>query len=195
MQIFKWLMALVVMMCVPMILECFKNFNRSDYRHSEEHLKERVKDIYSHVMLFYNRLGTLRKTDGLVPTEWPDFDRLYCTDDWNRKLAAVLQKEEKQEGGQGFFDWNYWLCAPDCDLLWVTDVEVIDKTGDQGTVSLVLHNGDSLAVPVLLNMVYERKDWRIDEITNNWNHHPHYRHYEWKHEMAAYLSASSQSLS
>ena len=146
------------------------------------YLKERIQKIYANVTLFYNRLDTLRQNGEGAPTRWPDFDKLYCSADWNDKLSAVTALEEESDGKRVFFDWNYWTCAEDYSFMYASDVEVIDKTGNTGTASLTLHNGD-MAVPVLLNMVFERGDWFIDEITNNWNRQPAYRYFEWKHEM------------
>ena len=190
-QIFKWLMALVVMVCVPWLLESCQNLRKTDYKHSEEYLKQRVQSIYANVTLFYNRLDSLRQTGEGEPTSWPDFDSLYCSDDWNSKVAAVTAIDEQHEGMQGFFEWSYWTCAQDFGFMFASDVEVIDKTGNQGTVSLTLHNGD-MAVPLLLSMVYEKGDWQIDEITNSWNHHPDYPYYEWKHEMQQYIGEEKQ---
>ncbi len=185
-QLFKGLVALMVMVCIPWLLESFRNLRKTDYQHSEEHLRERVQEIYAAVTLFYNRLHTLRQSGELAPTEWPDFDAQYCSDDWRAKVAAVIAADEGAEEGRGFFSWNYWTCSADMAFTYVSSVEIIDKTGDQGTASLVVHCGE-VATPVLLNMVYERGDWRIDDITNNWQRLPVLPYYEWKQEMENYL--------
>ena len=206
-QLFKGLVALMVMVCIPWLLESFRNLRKSDYQHSEEHLRERIQEIYANVTLFYNRLDTLRQTGELAPTAWPDFDAQYCTDDWRAMVAAVTAADEGCPDGQGFFSWNYWTCAADMDFTYVSNVEVIDKTGDRGTASLVVHHGTT-ATPVLLCMRFEHGDWRIDDITSNWQLPPsthsdivfptwqasapttggrQLRHYEWKQEMKNYL--------
>ena len=192
-QLFKWLMGLVVMVCVPWLLESCRNLRKTDYRHSEEYLKERVEKIYANVALFYNRLYELRQSGQGCPTQWPDFDSLYCSDDWNRHVAAVTELDDERGMETGFFGWNYWVCGEDFDFVYASDVEVIDKTGMQATVALAMHNGERV-VPVLLNMVYERGDWRIDEMTSNWNHHA-YGSYEWKLEMENYISHNSDASS
>ena len=143
-------------------------------------------EVYAAVTLFYNRLHTLRQSGELAPTEWPDFDAQYCSDDWRAKVAAVIAADEGAEEGRGFFSWNYWTCSADMAFTYVSSVEIIDKTGDRGTASLVVHCGE-VATPVLLNMVYERGDWRIDDITNNWQRLPVLPYYEWKQEMENYL--------
>jgi len=196
MHLFKWLMALVVMVSILWLLESFRNLRRTDFKHSEEYLRQRVQSIYANVALFYNRLYTLRLEGEAGPTQWPDFDRLYCSDDWNRHLADVARMDgartrqatadDGDDATEGFFTWNYWTCAETFDFVYATDVEVVDKTGRQATVQLVVHNGER-AVPVLLNMTFERGDWFIDEITNNWLRRSGQRHYEWKHEMEAYV--------
>ena len=101
-------------------------------------------------------------------------------------LKAVIAADEGAEEGRGFFSWNYWTCSADMAFTYVSSVEIIDKTGDRGTASLVVHCGE-VATPVLLNMVYERGDWRIDDITNNWQRLPVLPYYEWKQEMENYL--------
>lgn len=193
-QLFKGLVALMVMVCIPWLLESFRNLRKTDYRHSEEHLRERVQEIYAAVTLFYNRLYTLRQSGELAPTEWPDFDARYCSDDWQARVAAVSAADEaaaNDADGEGerrpFFSWNYWTCSADMAFTYVSGLEVIDKTGDRGTAALTVHCGE-VATPVLLSMVYERGDWRIDDITNNWQRLPVLPYYEWKHEMEAYLS-------
>lgn len=155
-QLFKWMMALAIVVYLPVLFERLRHIRQTDTKHSEEYIRQRVETIYFDVTRFYNRLGSLREELGL-PEVWPDFDHLYCTD---RYAAAggspwIMHKEEDEEPG----------------FIYVNKIEVIDHTGDQGTVSLVLHNGD-MAVPVLLNMVYERNDWFVDKITYNWEMAP-----------------------
>ncbi|MBQ7510149.1 MAG: hypothetical protein IJT53_04505 [Prevotella sp.] len=188
-QLFKWLMALVVMIGILWLLENCQNLRKTDFKHSDEYLRERVQKIYANVTLFYNRLDALRQNGEGGPTQWPDFDSLYCSEDWNRHVASVMDIDEKREGETGFFEWDYWTCSKDYAFMYATDIETIDRTGDQGTVSLVLHNGD-MKVPVLLNMVYERGDWYIDEMTNNWNRLPDLPYFEWKSEMKEYIKSS-----
>jgi hypothetical protein len=188
-QLFKWLMALVVMVCIPWLLESFRNLRNTDFKLSEEHLRQRVQTIYAKVTLFYNRLYTLRQEGEAGPTQWPDFDRLYCSDDWNRQLADVA-RVDSTDTDEDFFTWNYWTCAEGIDFVYYSDVEVIDKTGRQATVSLRMHSGDR-AVPVLLNMVYERGEWFIDEMTCNWLRQPGIPYREWKQEMKVYSTGKT----
>lgn len=184
-QIFKWMMALALMLYLPLLFEKLRNIKKTDYKRSGEYLKTRATAIYSHVTNFYNSLYQLRTAGGAVPTVWPDLDRLYCSDDWNRVLQSVQQAEA--DDGESLFDWSYWTCSDTLELLWVNHLEVVDHTGDQGTVSLVVHNGQK-AVPVLLTMVYERGDWYIDEITNSWTRDPRYPYREWKQAMKQRLA-------
>ena len=173
-QLFKWMMALAVMLYLPLLFEQVKGFRRKDRKHSDEYIKERVESMWFDVTHFYNQLATS------VPQVWPDFDRLYCSEAWNKCLAET---DNHQMG-------NYWigqglqipdnegqipdnrlqipdngLTVPDNEgqgnerlgFLYVNKLEVIDRTGDQATVSLTLHNGNR-AVPVLLVMVFEHDD-------------------------------------
>lgn len=180
-QLFKWMMALAIMIYMPLLFERLRNIRRTDTKHSEEYIRKRVEGIYFDVTHFYNQLGALRDDVG-EPEVWPDFDRLYCSDAWNEALGCTSDRFNEAVG-------NYWLAgyssgsvagsaaghgnrAPSSlGFLYANKVEVIDHTGDQGTASLVMHNGDE-AVPVLLNMVYERDDWFIDDMTFNWNVRP-----------------------
>lgn len=180
-QLFKWIMALAVMLYVPLLFESLRNIRKTNYRHSSEYLKVRATAIYSHVTRFYNTLYRLRTAGGDEPERWPDLDRLYCSNAWNQALQRVQQMEE-ENGGESLFDWSYWTCADTMGPLAISHLEVIDHTGDQGTVSLTVHNGQ-MAVPVLLTLVYERNDWYIHEITNSWTHDPRYPYREWRQTM------------
>ena len=192
-------MALAIMIYLPVLFEHLRGIRKSDSKHSEEYIRDRVQHIYFEVTHFYNQLGALREDVG-GPTEWPDFDHLYCSEAWNKVVDALQHSEalssatEKQHPESLPTTGSYWLGVPGLGFLYINKVEVIDHTGDQGTVSLVLHNGDA-AVPVLLNMVYERDDWFIDNITYYWNVCPsktgrgseesnELRPYDWRQEMA-----------
>ena len=175
-------MALAIMLYLPVLFERVRRIRKTDTRHSAEYIKQRVESIYFDVTHFYNQL-TARMADpleetGTVPETWPDFDRLYCSEAWNKCMA-----ECDNETG------NYWLgqepdrqTAGEEGFLYVNKVEVIDRTGDQATVSLMHHNGNR-AVPVLLVMVFERDDWHIDNMTFYWNEKPSTRYYDWRQEM------------
>ena len=142
-------MALAVMLYLPLLFEHVRGMRLIDRKHSDEYIKNRVESIYFDVTHFYNQLDALRHgeaTTTLPQGEWPDFDRLYCSDAWNEQVAKV-------EGD--FFSRNYWTGNSELAFLYINKVEVIDRTGDQATVGLTLHNGD-LAIPVLLVMVFER---------------------------------------
>ena len=169
-QLFKWMMALAIMLYLPLLFERVRGFRRKDRKHSDEYIKERVESIYFDVTHFYNGISG---EAAAMPETWPDFDRLYCSDAWNEQVAKV-------EGD--FFSRNYWTGNSELAFLYINKVEVIDRTGDQATVSLTLHNGD-LAIPVLLVMVFEHDDWRIDNMTYYWNEKPSTRTYDWRQEM------------
>ncbi len=172
-QLFKWMMALAVMLYLPLLFERVKGMGRKDHKHSEEYVKERVEHIYFDVTHFYNALSG--EAVGM-PERWPDFDRLYCSEAWNSQVAAVLQREDS------FFDRNYWLGDSSMAFLYANKVEVIDRSGDQATVALNLHNGNH-TIPVLLVMTFERDDWYIDNMTYYWNERPSARYYDWRQEM------------
>ena len=181
MQLFKWMVALAIMLYMPLLFEQIKSIRRQDGKHSDAYIKERVESIYFSVTHFYNRLGTLRREGGAEPETWPDFDRMYCTDEWNRQAARMPAD---------FFVRNYWTGESSLgDFLYANKVEVIDRTGDQATVCLTLHNGDN-AVPVLLSMVYEHNDWQIDNMTYYWNEKPSTRHFDWRQAMDDYKATA-----
>ena len=173
-QLFKWMMALAIMLYLPLLFEQVKGFRHRDPKHTDEYIKERVESIWFDVTHFYNSLGG--ETDG-VPVTWKDFDRLYCSEAWNTQVAKV---------DEDFFTSNYWLGGEQLEFLYTNKLEVIDRTGDQATVSLTLHNGN-LAVPVLLVMTFERDEWYIDNMTYYWNEKPSTRYYDWRQEMETSL--------
>ena len=191
-QLFKWMMALAVMLYLPLIFEQVKGFRQKDRKHSDEYIKERVESIWFDVTHFYNQLASgienplQQSANSLqqdsLPEEWPDFDQLYCSEAWNRCVTEFDKQESRQRG-------NYWIgqgfeipSNEQLGFLYVNKVEVIDRTGDQATVSLMLHNGDR-AVPVLLVMVFEHDDWHIDNMTYYWNEKPSTRNVDWRQEM------------
>jgi len=174
-QLFKWMMALAIMIYLPVLFERVRKIRKTDTRRSAEYIKQRIESIYFDVTHFYNQLGSLRQDLGTEPETWPDFDRLYCTEAWNAAISAL-------PSDSGLFTRNYWLCSSELGFLYANKVEVIDFTGDQGTVSLTVHNGD-LAMPVLLNIVFERGDWYIDNMTYNWNIRPNIDYFDWRQEM------------
>lgn len=176
-------MALVIVMFLPVLFERLRTIRQTDTKHSEEYIRSRVERIYFDVTHFYNQLGALRDDMG-GPEVWPDFDRLYCSKAWNESVGNASERCMDSMG-------NYWIGGnffengnqgiADLGFLYANKVEVIDHTGDQGTVSLVLHNGDE-TMPMLLNMVFERDDWFIDNMTYNWNVREGV--VDWRQEMA-----------
>lgn len=112
-QLFKWMMALAVMLYLPLLFERVKGFRRQDTKHTDEYIKNRVESIYFDVTHFYNQMkapdpspasageaptwempGENGLSGGVMGEEWRDFDRLYCSDAWNAQLTAVQQCEE-----------------------------------------------------------------------------------------------------
>ncbi len=206
-QLFKWMMALAVMLYLPLLFEQVKGFRRKDSKHSDEYVKERVESLWFDVTHFYNQLASkiahqLQQADDsslqdALPEVWPDFDQLYCSEAWNKCMAEAETDKRKSlqasTAGSQSAPGNYWLGqglhTPDGEgqddgqlgFLYINKVEVIDRTGDQATVSLTLHNGNR-AVPMLLAMVFERDDWYIDNMTLYWNETPSTRYYDWRQE-------------
>lgn len=179
----KYFFALALMLYMPLILQSCRQARKTNSKRSETYLKKRVEQIYSDVFSFYNRLDSMDRAGVTYPEdmEWPQFDKLYCSDDWNRQLEAMCRVEEQHEDVY-FYDLSYWLGGTSFDMMHYSDVEVIDQTGDAATVSFILHNG-AMRLPMLLNMTYERDDWYIDEMTSNWNNTTDYDHIAWKHAM------------
>jgi hypothetical protein len=185
-QLFKWMMALAIMLYLPLLFERVRGIRRIDRKHSDEYIKERVESIYFDVTHFYNGMSG---EAAAMPESWPDFDRLYCSEAWNEQVAKVQQREEKNGEAEGFFSRNYWIGGKELEFLYINKVEVIDRTGDQGTVALTLHNGDR-AVPVLLCMVFENDDWRIDNMTYYWNVKPADDYFDWRQQMEQYAESN-----
>ena len=203
-QLFKWMMALAVMLYLPLLFEQVKGFRRKDRKHSDEYIKERVESLWFEVTHFYNQLASgianpLQQIEntlqqGSMPETWPDFDLLYCSEAWNKCLAdAELDKQDSLRRPHQM--GNYWIGqgsqipsdeqnaeVEQLGFLYVNKVEVIDRTGDRATVSLMLHNGNR-AVPVLLVMAFERDEWYIDNMTYYWNEKPSTRYCDWRQEM------------
>lgn len=173
-QLFKWMMALALMLYLPLLFERVRGMRHQEGKHSDTYVKERVESAYFDVTHFYNSLSG---EAGSQVAQWHDFDRLYCSDAWNRQVEELSETP--------FFDRNYWLGSSSLDFLYANKVEVIDRSGDQATVSLTLHNGNH-AVPVLLMMTFEHDDWQIDNMTYYWNEKPSTRYYDWRQEMENY---------
>ncbi|MBQ3632159.1 MAG: hypothetical protein II949_13130 [Prevotella sp.] len=189
-QFLKYCLALALMLYMPLILQSCRQARKPNSKHSDTYLKQRVEQIYDSVFGFYNKLDSMDRAGVSYPDdmEWPQFDRLYCSEDWNRQLDAMSAVEEQNEGTY-FYDLSYWLGGTSFDTLSYTGVEVIDQTGDTATVSFVLCNG-GMRLPMLLNMTYERGDWYIDEMTSNWNNTTDYDHITWKHAMRRFAETN-----
>lgn len=186
----KYCFALALMLYMPLILQSCRQTRKPSGKHSEEYLKTRVEGIYDSVFSFYNKLDSMDRAGVSYPAdmEWPQFDRLYCTDDWNRQLEAMSRVEEQSDDTY-FYDLSYWLGGTSFDSLSYSNVEVIDRTGDTATVSFTLQNG-GMRLPMLLNMTFERGDWYIDEMTSNWDNSTDYDHIVWKHAMKRFAETN-----
>lgn len=186
----KYCFALALMLYMPLILQSCRQVRKASGKHSEAYLKKRVEQIYNGVFGFYNKLDSMDRAGITYPDdmEWPQFDKLYCSDDWNRQLEAMSLVEEQNDDAC-FYDLSYWIGGTSFDSLHFSNVEVIDQTGDTATVSFMLHNG-SMRLPMLLNMTYERDDWYIDEMTSNWNNATSYDHIAWKHAMQRFAETN-----
>jgi len=192
-QFLKYCLALALMLYMPLILQSCRQARKPNNKHSESYIKKRVAAIYDGVFGFYHKLDSMDRAGIAYPDdmEWPQFDRLYCSDDWNSKLEAMSRVEE-QSDTTSFYDLSYWMGGTSWDGLAYSDVEVIDHTGDVATVSFTLING-GMRIPMLLNMTFERDDWYIDEMTSNWNNSTDYDHIAWKHAMERFAATNGAS--
>ena len=104
----KYCFALALMLYMPLILQSCRQVRKSNSKHSETYLKKRVEQIYDEVFGFYNRLDSMDRAGVTYPEdmEWPQFDKLFCTDDWNRQLEAMCAVEEQNED-VFFYDLSY----------------------------------------------------------------------------------------
>ena len=138
---------------------------------------QRVNDIYTQVFDLY---GKASATSDLSSLE--NIDSLYCSADWNEWVARVndFDRQHEDDGMMGFFDADYWIMGQDWGELSVSDIKVFLLKGDSAAVEFQLHNLGNM-VNVVLDMVHEEGEWKIDnftDITNGMN---------WKASMKRYL--------
>jgi hypothetical protein len=109
--------------------------------------------------------------------------RRYCSEDWNKTEGKVREFDDKYNQGMvGFFDYDYWIQAQDCDNIHISGLAVESRKGNRATVSFLLHNFDS-ATPMKLELVKEKGEWKIDNFISS-GYYPH----DLKAEMKEYLN-------
>lgn len=131
-----------------------------------ESLRQRVATIYDHIAKCYpddpgpDADGNYHYVE--VPEE--NLDSLYCTKNWNRLVAAVIDKDSRSEEDEvGFFEFDYWIMGQDWQRVHYDGIQVKDFQKDRATVTLNLYNFDNKH-RVELAMCYEDGQWRIDDI-------------------------------
>lgn len=137
-------------------------------KHSADALKARVEAIYADVTSVYNKCNEQGDGLNLKPITDAQFDKKYCSDNWNSLLEEVAAIDNANpEGEMGFFDADYWIMGQDFADLSVSDVKVKQIEGNDAMVVFNLHNSGNVT-RVKLDMVFERGDWFIDDFTDNY---------------------------
>lgn len=170
-QLFKWLMALVIVTFLPVILQsCKKNQGKSEAynkAHTIVYIGQRVGNIFTEVADCYNRVDSVSYTGA---TRVSDLDKKFCSEDWNKTLEAVREAERENSTDNFFHGFDYWIGETNNGHISVSDISVdYDEVqrGDTASVTLLEHNGEAF-LPIQLHMVYEKNDWYIDELTYDW---------------------------
>lgn len=98
-----------------------------------------------------------------------DLDSAYCSERWNTKLAELHKRQrENPDTPIDFFSANYWVMGQDAMNVKATNVDVEELGADKATVSFDLSNFGS-ATRVMLHMVKEGDDWKIDNFIDKTN--------------------------
>jgi len=148
---------------------------------SADVVEKSVYKIYDVVLKQYN------ESDSRATSEpWVNYDRMYCTNDWNYWMEWVKQYDNgKPDGDVGFFEADYWIMGQDWGELSISDVHVTSVVDTAAVVEFKLHNLGNI-IPVKLNMAYEDYKWKIDNFIDVANH------YDWKSSMQAYINGEKE---
>jgi len=155
-----------VSMVLALVLMCTSFCQtKADNRHHAEYLTQRVESIYKDVAEVYNKCNENDELS-LEPLSKANFEKKYCSDNWNAMLAKVSAIDAAlPEGEMGFFDADYWIDGQDFSNVSASDVKVVKIDGDNATVTFTLHNCGGTNT-ITLTMVFERDDWFIDDFNN-----------------------------
>lgn len=172
-RVIVYLLAAAVMLCACQSKEC----KQCAERLSETAVEKSVRDIYSIVFKQYNESDSQPSS-----APWINYDRMYCTNDWNYWMEWVKQIDDSTVGeNMGFFESDYWIMGQDWSELSVSDVHVISVVDTVAVVELNIHNCGN-TIPVKLNMAYEDCKWKIDNFFNVADN------IDWKSNMKAYIN-------
>ena len=128
-------------------------------KHTEAYLRERVTAIYDDVFGVYNENNT---ANGLSVIGLRNFEKDYCSDDFNKVLKQVLEYDEEHSKDEiGYFEGDYWIQGQDWDNLKMEIVSVTEFTDNAAKVRVNITNFGHEEL-VELPMVFERDDWYID---------------------------------
>ncbi len=152
----KWLKVIVVLVILAVAVVYAQR--QQGRQHNTNDVKARVERIYGHVAKTYNECN--RGNELTLPKE--NFDKEYCSDDWNATLKKALESQPDSDD-IGPFDYDYWIVGQDFGHVSVSDVKVVKLEGNNAIVKLNLHNLGSVS-KINLKMVYERNNWYIDDM-------------------------------
>ncbi|MBR3445871.1 MAG: DUF3828 domain-containing protein [Prevotella sp.] len=118
-------------------------------------VERRVKEIYDAMSAaYYGNPGEE------TPVPSVDLDKDFCSESWNERCRAVVEKDAQNPDEMVFFDADYWVMGQDYDNPHARDIKVVKMDERTAVVELLLHNMSD--IPVRLEMVFERGKWYID---------------------------------
>ncbi len=145
-------------------------------------IEERVKAIYADVVKAYPE-DLFELNDEDRPDI--DLDGLYCSEEWNRLVDRVVEIDDAHPDDIGFFDADYWIMGQDWQDLGISDVKAQVTDDSHAVVNLLLHNCGN-KTPVILTMVKEQGEWKIDDFAEDDGLS------SWKINMEAYIEESQE---
>ena len=147
----------------------------SESQKPETELKAHIEAIYADARRNYP------PDPGSPPKNEVNLDERYCSQDWNRMVESVLEKDRKDKVEFGFFDADYWVMGQDWGDLTPQNIQVTVQDDSHATVTFEMDGTGSDMKQVQLDMVYEQGSWRIDNFIDR-------KHsLDWKQSMREYL--------
>lgn len=127
----------------------------SDGKHTEEYIRCRIDSIYSSIQ------RQLQNKNG-IGLDVSCYDSLYCSTDYNtlQDKGILLSLMTGHDGY--FLGYDHWIVGQNFALDWNYQIkDVLSITDSTAVVKLLVKNGE--VNRVVLDLVYERGNWYIDD--------------------------------
>lgn len=119
-----------------------------------EEQKQTAADVERRVKEIYDAMSAAYHSNPGEETSVPsvDLDKDFCSESWNERCRAVVEKDAQNPDEMVFFDADYWVMGQDYDNPHAKEIKVVKMDERTAVVELLLHNMSD--IPVRLEMVF-----------------------------------------